>query len=120
MLRSGLGRMFSAVLTRVQSVAAPLARYIARLDFPDVVMASTFFRFRRGLEAAQKYHLVQGEVLNATNILHDRFYQLFAIALSLERPEQWSLGDLACQPVRQATTGHGDGCDYVSPDRSTA
>lgn len=37
------------------------------------------------LEAAKKYTSIQGEVVYATNLLHDRFFEVFLTALSLER-----------------------------------
>jgi hypothetical protein len=41
------------------------------------------------LLAARKLILAQGEVIYAFNLLHDRFFRLFNIALSLERPDKF-------------------------------
>src|SRR6266699_1508466 len=42
------------------------------------------------LKAAKKHTAAQGEVVNAANLLHDEFFQLFLVAMSLERAERWS------------------------------
>jgi hypothetical protein len=40
------------------------------------------------LKAAQEHTLVQGQVVYAANLLQDKFFHLFRIALSLERPDE--------------------------------
>ena len=42
------------------------------------------------LKAARKHTTLQGEVLHGANLLHDRFFAVFAIALALEREDGWS------------------------------
>jgi hypothetical protein len=39
----------------------------------------------KSVEAAREYIMVQGEVVNCANLLHDAFYDLFRIAMALER-----------------------------------
>jgi hypothetical protein len=46
-------------------------------------------KWKSTLAAAQKLILAQGEVIYANNLLHDRFFRLFNIALSLERPDKF-------------------------------
>ncbi len=41
------------------------------------------------LEAIRKHIILQGEVLYAANLLQDSFYELFSIALGLERPDRF-------------------------------
>jgi hypothetical protein len=44
----------------------------------------------RSVEAARQYITVQGEVVNCANFLHDAFYQVFLIAMALERSEGYA------------------------------
>lgn len=46
-------------------------------------------RWKPTLAAARKLILAQGEIVYANNLLHDRFFRLFNIALSLERPDKF-------------------------------
>jgi len=52
-------------------------------------MAKKSAKWKPTLTAAKKHILAQGEVIYASNLLHDRFFHLFNIALSLERPDEF-------------------------------
>ena len=52
-------------------------------------MAHTRMEWKNTLEAARPHILAQGEIIYAANLLHDEFYRVFSVALSLERPDEF-------------------------------
>jgi hypothetical protein len=54
-----------------------------------MVMAHTRVEWKKTLEAARPLVLAQGEVVYAANLVHEEFYRIFSVALSLERPDEF-------------------------------
>ncbi len=69
----------------VASLARCSLSWLVFDSWPNVILRDG----SQPLPAAQKLILAQGEVIYANNLLHDRFFRLFNIALSLQRPDEF-------------------------------
>ena len=96
-LLRGLGFVFSADLTSFSNrCCVSLSLYWLWSDCIFVlgrwVMAKETKNqvWDRSLLVARKHVIALGEVVHASSLLQDSFYQIFSLAISLERPAIWS------------------------------